>query len=120
MFYGQIALEEAILHSSRNNLVFCDTTILTVKIWSDHLFGTTPKEVTDEISDRPYDLYLLMDIDLPWIDDPLRDFPNEREHFKQIWIRELHALEANYTIISGQGGERFTNALKTTNDFLIR
>lgn len=120
MFYGQIALEEAILHSSRNNLVFCDTTILTVKIWSDHLFGTTPKEVTDEISDRPYDLYLLMDIDLPWIDDPLRDFPNEREHFMQIWIQELHALEANYTIISGQGGERFTNALKTTNDFLIR
>ncbi|NQD69483.1 ATP-binding protein [Sphingobacterium shayense] len=118
MFYGQIALEEAMLESSTNHILFCDTTILTVKIWSDHLFGHTPTEVTDEIKRRTYDLYLLMDIDLPWQDDPLRDFPDQREHFMQIWIQELKALSAEYKIISGQGEDRFANALKATNDFL--
>ena len=118
MFYGQIALEDAIQQNNRSKLLFCDTTILTVKIWSDHLFGHTPTEVTNEIAARHYDLYLLMDIDLPWQDDPLRDFPNQREHFKQIWIQELNALKAEYKIICGQGTARFTNALEATHNFL--
>lgn len=118
MFYGQIALEDAITQNSHHHLVICDTTILTVKIWCDHLFGDTPKFVTEEIKTRKYDLYLLMDIDLPWQDDPLRDFPEQRDHFKQIWIDELNVLNADYKIISGDGKNRFANALDAINDFL--
>lgn len=112
MFYGQIALEDALIPSAKNNLLVCDTTMLTVKIWCDHLFGETPEEVTDEIRSRKYDFYLLMDIDLPWEDDPLRDFPGQREHFMEIWTNELDALEARYKIISGVGDERLKNGLE--------
>lgn len=112
MFYGQLALEEALLPFAKNNLLICDTTILTVKIWCDHLFGSTPKEVTDEIKSRKYDLYLLMDIDLPWEDDPLRDFPGQRRHFMEIWKKELEALRASYKIISGNSDDRFRNGVK--------
>jgi NadR type nicotinamide-nucleotide adenylyltransferase len=119
MFYGQLALEEALTSSASNNLLICDTTILTVKIWSDHLFGHTPVKVTDEISLRKYDLYLLMDIDLPWEDDPLRDFPNEREHFMKVWKKELSSIEANYSIVSGLENQRLENGLKAVKSFLI-
>ncbi len=111
MFYGQVALEEALTASANNGLMVCDTTILTVKIWSDHLFGYTPEEVTEEIRSRKYDLYLLMDIDLPWEDDPLRDFPTERAHFMQVWKEELKALQAEYVIISGLEEARLQNGL---------
>lgn len=111
MYYGQVALEEALTASASNGLLVCDTTILTVKIWSDHLFGHTPKEVTEEIKSRKYDLYLLMDIDLPWEDDPLRDFPTERAHFMQVWKDELHAIQAHYEIISGLDAARLQNGL---------
>lgn len=111
MFYGQVALEEALTASANHGLLVCDTTILTVKIWSDHLFGHTPAEVTDEIRSRKYDLYLLMDIDLPWEDDPLRDFPTERAHFMQVWKEELNALQAEYEIISGREDARLQNGL---------
>ncbi|WP_093365791.1 AAA family ATPase [Sphingobacterium wenxiniae] len=111
MFYGQLALEHALTPLAQNGILVCDTTILTVKIWCDHLFGDTPQEVKQEIMTRKYDHYLLMDIDLPWQDDPLRDFPEQREHFMQVWEKELNALNANYTVISGQGEERFSNAL---------
>lgn len=111
MFYGQVALEEAFLIRCPEILV-CDTTILTVKIWCDHLFGRTPSEVTDEIAVRPYDFFLLMDIDLPWEDDPLRDFPKEREHFLGVWKKELMALNANYELISGLGEQRLENGLE--------
>ena len=106
MFYGQMALEEALLPQAKNNILVCDTTIMTIKIWCDHLFGDTPKEVTDEIKSRDYDLYLLMDIDLPWEDDPLRDFPEQRDHFMQVWRKELDALGAKYVLVSGLDEER--------------
>ena len=118
MFYGQIALEDALVPMSRNNLLFCDTTILTVKIWSDHLFADTPNEIKEEINKRHYDLYLLMNIDLPWQDDPLRDFPKDRDHFLQIWKNELHSLKANYKLISGTDEQRIHNAKDAVLEFL--
>lgn len=117
MFYGQVALEEALTPSANHGLLVCDTTILTVKIWSDHLFGHTPAEVTDEIRSRKYDLYLLMDIDLPWEDDPLRDFPTERAHFMQVWKEELNALQAEYEIISGLEETRLQNGLNAVKKY---
>lgn len=82
------------------------------------MFGETPQEVLDELPQHPYDFYLLMDIDLPWQDDPLRDFPDMREHFMDVWHRELQELNANFQLISGQGKERFQNAVKAIDNFL--
>lgn len=112
MYYGQIALENTLIPLAKNNLLICDTTIMTIKIWCDYLFGDTPQDVKDEINKRHYDLYLLMDIDLPWEEDPLRDFPEHREHFMEVWKAELKALNADYTIVSGLGDERLKNALE--------
>jgi NadR type nicotinamide-nucleotide adenylyltransferase len=117
MFHGQLALEESILTVTKKDLIFCDTTFLTVKIWSDEVFGETPEIVLNALPKYNYDLYLLMDIDLPWQEDPLRDFPHKREHFMQIWHNELKALNANYTIISGQEN-RLSNAITVIDDFL--
>lgn len=118
MFYGQIELEKEMLPKAKNGLIICDTTFITIKIWSDQLFGKSPQEVLDKLPKHPYDLYLLLDIDLPWEDDPLRDFPDMREHFMQVWHNELQALDANYTVISGTGDERYSNAVAAVNQFL--
>lgn len=118
MFYGQLALEDAISSQARNNILICDTTIITIKIWSDYLFQQTPTEVLTELQHRTYDVYLLMDIDLPWEDDPLRDFPDQREYFLSIWKKELDCLQANYHVISGLGNERLNNGLKAVQQYI--
>lgn len=118
MFYGQLALERSLVPLAQNNILVCDTMFLTIKIWCDHLFGYTPDEVLDELHKAHYDLYLLMDIDLPWVDDPLRDFPKLREHFMEVWHDELKALNANYRVISGPGADRFQNAWEAVRNFL--
>ncbi|RZK37971.1 MAG: NadR [Pedobacter sp.] len=118
MYYGQVALEDAILVTTENYFIICDTTFVTVKIWSDEMLGETPQLVLDALPKRPYDLYLLMDIDLPWQDDPLRDFPNQREYFMEVWHKELKALDANYKVISGLGDVRIQNATKAIDEFL--
>lgn len=119
MFYGQIAVEDALTPFARNEILICDTTILNVKIWCDHLFEYTPEHILKEIKHRPYKGYLLMDIDLPWEDDPLRDFPNERAHFMGIWEKELTLLKANYIKVSGLKDERFQNGLTALKNLLL-
>jgi NadR type nicotinamide-nucleotide adenylyltransferase len=117
MFFGQIRSEDALLPQA-NKILICDTTFITVKIWSDYTFGRSPQEVLDELPKRQYDLYLLMDIDLPWQEDPLRDFPHMREHFMDVWRKELDDLHANYITISGNDHQRFQNAVDAIDEYL--
>jgi NadR type nicotinamide-nucleotide adenylyltransferase len=117
MFRGQLELEKQMV-SQANRLLICDTTFITVKIWSDHMFGRTPQEVLDELPLHKYDFYLLMDIDLPWEEDPLRDFPHMRGHFMEVWHKELKALGATYSLISGTEEERLQNAIQAVDSYL--
>ena len=117
MFYGQLASEADLLPKA-NKLLICDTTFITVKIWSDQIFGRSPQEVINELLKHPYDLYLLLDIDLPWQEDPLRDFPYMREYFMTVWHKELKALNANYVLISGTGDERYERAVKAIDGYI--
>src|SRR5476651_887372 len=117
MFYGQVTLEDE-LTPKANKLLICDTTFITVKIWSDYSFGKSPQEVLDELPKRPYDLYLLLNIDLPWEEDPLRDFPHMREHFMEVWHKELIALNARYVVISGTDKERYESAVEAIDEFV--
>jgi nicotinamide riboside kinase len=118
MFRGQLELEQQMAITARRILI-CDTTFITVKIWSDHMFGSTPQEVLDKLPHHPYDLYLLMNIDLPWQEDPLRDFPDKREHFMEVWHTELRALNAPYSLISGSDEVRLKNAIQCIDSFMI-
>ncbi len=117
MFKGQILVEDAAL-AQKPALLFCDTTILNVKIWCEHVFEECPAQVVEEIKRRPYDLYLLMDIDMPWQYDPLREFPDLRDHFLAIFKLELQQLKANYVVISGIGDARLQAAITTIDSFL--
>jgi NadR type nicotinamide-nucleotide adenylyltransferase len=117
MFHGQVALEESVLSMAEKDFIFCDTTFLTVKIWSDEMLGGTPQVVLDALPVRTYDLYLLMDIDLPWEEDPLRNFPEKREYFMEVWYKELSAIGANYVVINGIE-HRLQHAITAVDNFL--
>ncbi|HTM97335.1 MAG TPA: ATP-binding protein [Pedobacter sp.] len=117
MFHGQVALEESVLAMTETDFIICDTTFITVKIWSDEMLGETPQIVIDALQAKPYDFYVLLDIDLPWMDDPLRDFPHMREHFMAIWHKELQALQANYVMVGGLE-DRLENVIKAVDEFL--
>ncbi|WP_158825912.1 AAA family ATPase [Mucilaginibacter lacusdianchii] len=117
MYHGQVALEKELLPQA-NKLLICDTTFITIKIWSEQMFGRAPQEVLDALPQHPYDFYLLLNIDLPWEDDPLRNFPTMREHFMAVWHKELQALNAPYTVISGLGQQRYDHAVEAVDNFL--
>jgi NadR type nicotinamide-nucleotide adenylyltransferase len=117
MFHGQVALEESVLATTETDFLICDTTFLTVKIWSDEILGETPSIVLEALKSRTYDFYVLLDIDLPWQEDPLRDFPHLRKHFMSIWHKELKALNTNYVVVGGIDS-RLQNVIEAIDVFL--
>ncbi len=60
------------------------------------------------------DLYLLLDIDLPFVDDGLRVYAKaeERRHFFELCKVELDNRGVRYALIQGEGESRFRAALE--------
>jgi NadR type nicotinamide-nucleotide adenylyltransferase len=100
--------DEAAARAER--LVICDTDALTTMLWSDLLYGTTPDELrrTAEKRCRNYSLYLLLDIDVPFADDPQRCFPDpaDREKAMRVWRGALERRGLPFVLIRGGWAER--------------
>lgn len=84
---GQLALEEeytsalekqslSYLEEGGHIPLFIDTDMYVMKVWCEFVFGKIHRFVLDEIVKRNYDLYLLCNVDLPWIKDQLREYPD--------------------------------------------
>lgn len=100
------------VHStSVKKMIIADTDALTTKIFGEmYVDGYKDERIDEIIKYQWFDLTLLMDVDVPWIDDGTRDFPNGREdHFKKIKY-ELDKLGRKYIVISGTYTERFEKA----------
>ena len=70
---------------------------------------------------RPrYALTLLLDVDLPWQPDPLREHPHMRQHFMQVYRQELQLLGWPVVEISGIAGQRLTQAIAAVQSAIRR
>jgi NadR type nicotinamide-nucleotide adenylyltransferase len=91
-------------------VVLFDTDLLVIKIWSEHAFGHCPEWVLRQIEHQRYDLILLLGVDLPWEPDPLREHPNHRQYFYDLYQRELRGQLSNFAEISGNPAQRLEQA----------
>ncbi len=106
---GQIASEDALARQA-NRVLFCDTDLITTTIWSDVLFGKCPEWIHTQANQRHYDLYLLLDVDVPWVDDSQRYLPHYREEFLALCVQALESRQRPYVLINGNWQERFEKA----------
>ncbi len=103
-------IEEEKQHSQ--GLVFFDTWLIITKVWFDFVYGKHPDWLDHHIRNSRVDLFLLCDIDLPWIADPVRENGGEnREKLHQIYQEELNYYGFQYELISGTGKLRMKNAV---------
>jgi len=89
-----------------NEIVFCDTDLITTQIYCQHYLKTVPSVLFDLEKKASFDLYFLMDIDVPWVADGLRDLGERREEMFQIFKNELDARNISYKLVSGSWDER--------------
>lgn len=110
---GQIELEDRIALESRlqrtartADLLILDTDLLSAVVYNHHYYGECPGWIDVEAGRRAADLYLLLEIDVPWIPDPLRDRGDQREVMHKLFRDALEARRLPWVAIAGGWAER--------------
>ena len=129
---GQIKGEENIINSMRPpqpstlqllpsslnpKLVFIDTDLNVIKVWSEFVFNKCDNRILTGIANRQYDLYLLCNTDLPWVKDELREYPDleTREKLYYYYKETMINQPVPWEEISGNDEKRLQKAISAVN-----
>jgi NadR type nicotinamide-nucleotide adenylyltransferase len=95
-----------------NRILVEDTDAAMTQIWSDML--DVPRDPEIEAHWKAPDLYVVCDIDAPWVDDGQRWFPEEdgRRRFAALCLREAEERGVPYVIASGDVGTRVETVMR--------
>lgn len=117
IMHGHVAARRALEPQARG-LLIQDTDPVMTAAWSMMLFGHRIPAL-DAFEDVGQ-LYLLMDIDLPWVGDEVRMFPEreDQRRFLEISRAELERRALPYVLVSGDGEARYRAALKAIGSLL--
>lgn len=113
----QAAAERAALEGGAT-LIVCDTDLLVIRVWWEEKFGELPELLVRMLKDRAERAYLLVRPDLPWVADPLRENPEDRQRLFAVYERLLIAEEMPHRIISGHGEARLREAVEASRSLM--
>ena len=101
------------LLTTHHSLLFIDTEMYVMKVWCEFVFGNCHRFVLDQIVERKYDLYLLCNVDMPWIKDELREYPDLETRHKLYFIYKDIMINQStpWVDISGGYEERLQKAI---------
>jgi NadR type nicotinamide-nucleotide adenylyltransferase len=116
--HGQQRLEDE-WSKEANGILFCDTTLLVIKIWSEFNYGNINPSILEALQNSMYDLHLLTYIDIPWQEDPQREHPQKREQLYEIYLKEIKAMNVSFVEIRGERDQRRKTAIDAV-DRLIK
>ena len=114
---GHLASQKALEYQA-DRLLFCDTDLLATMTWSEVLFGKVPEFLEEMALSQNYDLYLVLDVDVNWVEDPIRYLPNERQSFFEKCIEILERYKRPYRIIRGDWQKRFDLAVENVENLV--
>ncbi|MBE6346725.1 MAG: ATPase [Lentimicrobiaceae bacterium] len=102
-----------------SKILIADTEIVVCKIWVEYVFKHSNTTIDNLLKKQDFDLYLLCDIDLPWVYDPLRENPDidERKELFEIYRNTLEQMKVPFEIVSGDNDERVNNAIKVIEKY---
>lgn len=118
---GQVALEQQ-MASRANEVLICDTDLYVIKVWSEHKYGRCDPRILQQITRQQCDLYLLTYIDLPWEEDPQREYPapEMRHYFYNIYREIVINSGVEWKDIRGSYEEREALAIAAVQQLLHR
>lgn len=107
---GQIAREnDALLGAS--GIIVLDTDLVSTVVYSQQYYGNVPAWIPLAAQQRLADLYLVCDIDLPWVADTVRDAQHQRRQMHDAFIQHLTRFGATYHVVSGTSAARLAGAI---------
>ncbi len=109
---GQVALENSYIERA-DSLLLLDTDLVSTVVYCHHYFGRCPAFIEEAAVARLATRYLLLDVDVPWVADGVRDREDRRAEVQALFADTLTRFGAAVTTIRGNWAERFDAAVRT-------
>lgn len=117
---GQIAIEDE--HATRAaralKLLVQDVDLLSTAVYAHHYFGQCPEWIERVARYRRPDLYLLLEIDVPWVRDDVRNREDRREEMQQFFRAAVAESGSPYVVIRGSWDQRLQLAINAIDELL--
>jgi nicotinamide riboside kinase len=94
--------------SKSENILIADTEMTVLKIWSEVRFNSCSKYIKEAYHNQLFSHYFLCKPDIPWVEDPLRENPNDRDVLFDLYLNELIKMNRPFTILEGTIETRLT------------
>ena len=109
---GQLYREDEMARQA-NRVLFCDTDLLVTQVWSEIYFkGHCQPWIMWANHLRRYDLFLLLKPDIPWKNDGLRAYEQQRSRMFERLLNELTARRLPHIVVSGDFEARTRQAIE--------
>ena len=108
--------------NSSSEIILLDTNMYVLKVWCEFVFEKCHPWILNQIVENSYDLYLLCDVDLPWVKDELREYPDLEireklyHHYKDLLVNQ----STPWVNISGNYQQRLENAINAIDSVCIK
>ena len=113
----QARMEDA-LAAIANRVLICDTDPLATAIWHERYLERPSTEVLATAAGRRYDLYVLTDVNTPFVQDDIRDGEAIRHWMHDRFVAELSRLATPVLFVSGTHEERMAAAVSRIDALL--
>jgi NadR type nicotinamide-nucleotide adenylyltransferase len=110
---GQMALEDEYQSRAATgtaSVLLQDTDLLSTAVYCAHYYNRCPLWIRQAAQTRRPDLYLLLDVDLPWTPDPVRDRGHLRAELHALFRDAVERSRVPFVVVSGDADQRFATA----------
>jgi NadR type nicotinamide-nucleotide adenylyltransferase len=115
---GQMALEDEAI-ARGNRILIQDTDLLSTVVYCEHYFGKCPAWIAEAARERAPDLYLLCEIDVPWVADGVRDRGHMRDGMQRLFRDAVNQSGVPVAVITGDRDERLERATEAIDALLL-
>jgi len=114
---AQLASEDALARQA-NRVLICDTDPLAMSAWSQLRFNHCSDALRTLATNRSYDLYLLVDVDVPWTGEPDNFFNDQSKSAFELFRAALIREDRRYLRLDGDYDTRFRTACDGIDNLL--
>lgn len=98
-----------------NEVLFLDTDLFVLKIWSEFKYGDCDPWILQQLSMNQASFYILTDHDIPYEQDPLRETPEKRPELFDLYEKALQEAGVHYYVVKGDKHKRLEKAIQQIN-----
>ena len=108
---------EDFLATLAHRVLFSDTDAFTTAVFHEVYLGT-PATGFEDLVDRPYDLFVVCGLDVPWRHDGIREFEEQRRWMHERYLEHARTSGRPWLLVEGPLEQRIEDAADAVDELL--